>query len=156
VKLPADFPIGTRIAVDLKSARLWLCLRGAVFGEQPCRLTCAREEDLLTISVDLLRRDTPELLRWRDIARAYAVFTLAMELGAGTLLAMDRRLRATAFKHRLEEPAEFTWHSPQGRLSLTGNTRVATIQEQDGAFREQLNGGDVPLVRLSQARLVQG
>jgi hypothetical protein len=109
----------------------------------------------LTISVDLLHRDKPELVRWRDIARAYAVFTLAMDAGGGTLEATDRRLHASAFKHQPGEPAEFTWRSPQGRLSLTGNTRVATIEEQDGAFRERLNGGHVPLVRLSEVRLLQ-
>jgi hypothetical protein len=130
-------------------------VRAAVFGGQPCRLICAREEDLLTISVDLMRRDKPGLVRWRDIEKAYAVFTLAMDAGAGTLEATDRRLRGTAFKHKLAEPAEFTWRSPHGILSLTGNTRVATVDEQDGAFRERLNGGDVPLVRLSDARLVQ-
>ncbi len=155
LKIPAEFPIGTRIAVDLKSAHLWLCVRTAAFGDQPCRLTCSREGHLLTISVDLLRRDKPELVRWRDIARAYAVFTLAMDAGGGTLEATDRRLHASAFKHQPGEPAEFTWRSPQGRLSLTGNTRVATIEEQDGAFRERLNGGHVPLVRLSEVRLLQ-
>jgi hypothetical protein len=155
LKLPAEFPIGTRMAVDLGSARLWLCVRATVFGDQTCRLACSREEDLLTISVDLLHRDKPELVRWRDIAHAYAVFTLAMDAGAGTLEAMDRRLHRTAFKHKPSEPAEFTWRSPQGELSLTGNTRVATIEEQDGAFSERLNGGNVPLVRLSDARLLQ-
>jgi hypothetical protein len=155
LRLPAELPIGTPIAVDLGAVRLWLCVRAAVFGGQPCRLTCAREDDLLTISVDLMRRDKPELVRWRDIEKAYAVFTLAMDAGAGTLEATDRRLRRTAFKHKPAGPAEFTWRSPHGVLSLTGNTRVAPVDEQDGAFRERLNGGDVPLVRLSDARLVQ-
>ena len=62
------------------------------------QVTCSREEGLLTIAVDLLHRDKPDVVRWRDIARAYTVFTLAMDAGAGTLAAMDRRLHATAFK----------------------------------------------------------
>lgn len=141
----------SRIAVDLGGARLWVHFREALFGEGKPRLSTAREGNRLVISLDLIPPGQQRLIRLRELPAAYVAFTLAMEGGRGSLEVFDRGCRAAAFR---KEAARFEWDSPAGLLALTAGTSVKTAAEQDRAFSESLNGSPVPLVRLSDEKLV--
>ncbi|MBI4874522.1 MAG: hypothetical protein HY822_07810 [Acidobacteria bacterium] len=137
-------------AIDLGGARLWFRAQRAVFGERTGRLSVAREEGRLVVSVDLLREPEPRLVRWSEIGPAYIAFTLAMEEGSGAPEALDRRYRRLRFEESREGPTvKLAWQS----LALTGGTAVRSVAEQDRAFSESINGAPVPLVRLSEERL---
>jgi hypothetical protein len=153
-QLPAELPLETALALDLGGARLWLRPRAARFGERNGALSVAREETLLTVSIDLLRAPQPVPVSWKDVRLACAVFTLVMEGAAGRLEDLDRRATAGAFDLKTTEGRlEAVWRAPAATLGLRGATRVGAISEQDRAFVESVNGRPAPLVRLSGERL---
>jgi hypothetical protein len=131
---------GDSVAIDAGPVKIWLRFPGGV-------PLVAWEEEMMTVSLDLLRRPAPGTVRWADLARPYAVFHLAMEDTAEPLARFAARMRATAA--RAAGAGSWEWQSPAGKLSLTGGTAVAPIAEQDRAFRPQIDGQAVPVVRLS-------
>ncbi|MBM3746538.1 MAG: hypothetical protein FJW34_12145 [Acidobacteria bacterium] len=152
--LPAELPLETALGFDLGGARLWLRPRAARFGERGGRLSVAREESLLTVSIDLLREPRPVTMRWKDLPAAYAVFTLIMEGAAGRLEDLDRRAAAGAFDLKTAEGRlQAMWLAPGAALGLRGAAAVGAVAEQDRAFLELVNGRPAPLVRLSEERL---
>ena len=153
--LPANARVladASRVAVDLGAAKLWFCVRHAVFGGSKARLSAGREEGRFVISLDLLPDGPPRLIRWSGVPAAYAVFTLAMDGAAGSLQDFDRKCRQFAYEGN---PADgrVSWTTPAGSLGLAGGTAVKAVAEQDRAFAEWLDGKPVPLVRLSEEKL---
>jgi hypothetical protein len=144
----------TRVAVDLGGARLWFCLRGSAFGKHvPGGLSTAREGGSLVVSLDLLPAVAPRLVRWTETKTAWAAFTLAMDDGRGGLDAWDRGLRATTFG-RDSVSGRTTWAAPSGVLAMTAAAAVLPVAEHDRAFSAWVDGRPVPIVRLSDERLV--
>jgi hypothetical protein len=141
-----------RVAVNLGGAKLWFGCRKAVFGDAKPRLTAAREDGNLVISVDLLPGGAQSLIRWSQVPAAYVIFTLAMEGRSGTLQSFDRHCRQMPFEGALDA-GRVSWKTPAGKLALTGATAVRTVAEQDRAFAEWVDDRPVPLVRLSEERL---
>ncbi len=111
------------------------------------------ESDRLVLSLDLLNPGPSRLIRWSEIPRAFIAFTLAMEGRAGSLEEFDRLCGGSPFRMG-PAAGEFAWASPAGRLNLTAGVSVASVAEQDKAFRESVNGSPPPLQRLSDSRLV--
>jgi hypothetical protein len=142
----------SRVAADLGGAKLWFCVRQAVFGGYQARLSAGREEGRFAISLDLLPDGPPRLVRWSDVPAAWAAFTLAMDGAAGSLEDFDRKCRRCAYEGNPAGGA-ISWKTPAGRLGLAGGTTVKTVAEQDRAFSEWLDGKPVPLVRLSEEKL---
>lgn len=107
---------------------------------------------MLTVSLDMLRRPAPAVVRWPE--SAYAVFALVLEGGEGSLGSFDRRVGGwNASVSVSGEALRAEWKTPAGQLAVSGATRVAEVGRQDLVFREELNGRPVPLVRLSDERL---
>ncbi len=143
-----------RVAVDLGGAKLWFQVRKAVFGSRAAQLVVAREEGMLTISLDLFKAPPPATIRWSEVGTAWVAFTLAMDGAAGSLEAFDRRcISAPARVEMGSDTATLTWKTPAGELSVAGSTVIAPVGEQDRVFVDKLNGAPVPLVRLSEIRL---
>ena len=143
-----------RVAVDLGGAKLWFSLRKAVLGKEQPALVVSSEQELMTISVDLLKPGQPRVVRWTEVGSAYIAFTLAMEGAGGTLEDFDQRMRATRFEHgSAGSSCRLAWRTPAGELVLAGGTAVTSVDIQDRAFTETLDGKPAPLVRLSDERL---
>jgi hypothetical protein len=94
-------------------------------------------------------------VRWRDISHAYATFALVMGTGAGSLAGWDRGLQAGGFsREETAGVAKLEWRAPAGRLGLSGSVRVTAVEDQDRAFSDRFNGRAIPLIRLSDRRLL--
>ncbi len=152
--LGSELPAGSRIAVDLGGAYLWMRFPRAVFGSGEPSLTLAREEGLLTISLDLHRSANPEAVSWARVNTAWAALALVMAPAEGALTAFSRRCAEGRFEHReTEQGVRVIWHSPAGRLWLQAGSTVAPVSAQDGAYRAGIRSAPVPYVRLSDKRL---
>lgn len=141
-----------RVAVDLGGAKLWFGCRKAVFGDAKPRLSTARENGNLVISVDLLPGAEQRQIRWSEVPEAYVLFTLAMEGRAGSLEKFDRACAQIPFEGA-PEAGRVSWRTPVAKLALTGGTAVRAVAGQDRAFTEWVDDKSVPLVRLSEERL---
>jgi hypothetical protein len=142
------------VAVDLGGAVLWFHPFASRFGKEATRMRIFEEEGTLAIAVDLLPAQEATWIAWKAARQAYIGFSLAMAPG-GDL----KRFAAACAKNapKLDggsERAKLSWVSPEGLLSLTGNLEVAEIATQDRAYSAQVGGKAVPLVRLSEERLV--
>jgi len=143
---------GSFAAVDTGMVKIWMAAPAARFGEREGKWTAAREDGALALSFDLLHEKAPVTVRWADQARAFAVFTLAVEDSADSLPRFVERMRAATF--RAVSETEWEWRSPAGVLGLAGGVRPAAFAEQEKAFRDTVDGKPVPPVRLSDERLV--
>ncbi|MCC7342813.1 MAG: hypothetical protein IT170_17155 [Bryobacterales bacterium] len=139
----------TRIAVDLGGAKLFFQSRVAVFGKEKPSVSIAREAGKLTISLDLL--ESPGLVRWQEAGEAYAVFTLAMHGANGSLSDFNSAMAKIAFGETHNGGIS---QSHWGPLALHAATAPAAISAQDRAYQGMLNGKPIPLMRLSDERLV--
>ncbi len=142
----------SHLAVDLGGAKLWLNVREAAFRRQKPALSVEHEGDRLMLSIDLLRANAPQRVRWSETPAAYAVFSLAMEGASGSLEQFQRKCQAMSYEGSLSK-GRVSWRTPAGWIGLTGNQSVKPVAEQDRAFSEWLDGKPVPLVRLSDERL---
>lgn len=140
------------VVVDTGMVKIWMQVPAARLGELDGKWTVAREGGLLTLSFDLLNGNEPVPVRWADQARAFAVFTLAVEDSSEPLSRFSDRMRAAHF--RAVGETEWEWKSPAGVLGLAGGVKPAAFAEQEKAFRDTAGGKPVPVVRLSDDRLV--
>jgi hypothetical protein len=143
------------VAVDTGMVKIWIRVPDARLGERQERMgkwAVERQSGLLTLSYDLLREREQVMLRWQETARAFMVFTLAVEDTADPLGRFAERMRSAPF--RAPGAAEWEWSSPAGKLGLAGGTAPAAFAEQEKAFRDTMAGKPAPVVRLSDARLV--
>jgi len=137
-------------AVDAGPVKLWMRIPAAGFGSRTGKLSAGREAGLITVSYDLL--PGPSTVKWAETKPAFVFLQLAMEATREDLPHFGARLAATPF--RQAAPGAWEWQAPSGTLSLAGSTAPAAIADQDGAFRDGINGKPVPFVRLSEVRLV--
>ena len=142
-----------RVAVDLGGAKLWFAVREAVFGSEEPKFSLGWESGRLVVSLDLLGAASERLIRWQEVSPAFLAFTLAMEGRAGSLEEFHRVCSGTRFQAG-PGAGEFAWESPAGKLTLSAGVGVASVAEQDKAFRGGIDGSTPPLVRLSDERLV--
>jgi hypothetical protein len=132
---------GTEAYMELtEDLRLAIQFREAAFGAERAAATHETEDGIFTLSLDLIRRK--KTIRWADLKQAYVLFTLVIERTSDSLEDWRERIAGTHF-------ADWQWQTPAGRLGIRGLTRVATVGEHDRAFREQIDGRDVPIVRLA-------
>lgn len=137
---------GDRVAVECGAVKLWLRVPAADFGGYRGKLSVAREGAVLAVSFDLL--EGARTVRWAETPRAFAVFQLAMEESGEGLEKFAARWRAT------ESGGGWRWSTPAGVLEISGPTGPGPIARQDAAYVGKVNGAVVPLVRLSEVRLV--
>ncbi len=126
--------------VSSGSVALSFELRAGRFGAQEPAMRLGREGPHAAIIVDLFRSPEPQLIRWSELAEAYAVYTLAVNAA-----------KEEPFECKVESgAARLRW----GALEMTGAARVAAVKEQDAAFTESRNGKPVEVVRLDARRLL--
>jgi hypothetical protein len=152
-----EYPPGGTVSVDVGGTWFWLHSLGARCGDPAGRLSLEREDGLLTISIDFLNGREPRTIRWPQTA--YSAFLLAMrepgERGDHTLDAFDRQLMSYPMELRDNgSHVRLEWNTPAGLLELESGVRAAGITEMDRAFRERLKDAPVPIVRLSDEKLV--
>jgi len=157
---PAALPLtsadpGTRLAVDLGGAYLWVRFPRAVFEGQDPRLSVRFEDGVLAVSLDLFRAETARAVRWAELEEAWAALTLVMGAGEGQL--EDFNLKCSfgrcEFKPRGDR-IRTIWYSPAGRLWLDGGRAPAGADEQYGRYRAGVRSGPVEYIRLSEIRLL--
>ena len=153
--LPAtDLLPGSRVAIDLNGAYLWMRFPRAAFGDSKPRLSIEPGDGLLTVSLDLHRSASPKTIRWDEVRTAWAALNLVLESAAGTL--EDFSLRCSMGHLEPRESGgkiRLIWRSPEGRLWLEGLTGIAVIEEHSRAYRAGIRSGPVPYIRLSDKRI---
>lgn len=129
-----------RALVMSGSVSLSFELRAGKFGGQEPSIRLGQEGQHAAIIIDLFRSAQPQLIRWKEIPEAYAVFTLGVNVAGDD-----------SFECSVESGlARVRW----GDLEMTAATRVAAAKEQDSAFRESRKGIPVESVRLDEQRLI--
>ncbi len=137
--------------VQCGAVKIWFALRDAVFGKYKAEMRLGTENGNQTIFVDFVREPQAVAVRWSEINPAFAAFTLAMEAGQATSADFAKRMAALPFAaENADSKTSLRWAD----LELVGGTRVTTSKEQDGVFAESRNGKPMPLVRLSEDRLL--
>jgi hypothetical protein len=118
-------------------------------------LEFARESGTVTISADVWRADSPRSVAWSDLSHPFLTLAFAMapssDEPARFAAAMRGVLSETVDDEAKSVRAE--WKSPAGLLTLTAGAAVMPIEEHNRRFRHWIDGRDVPLVRISEARL---
>jgi hypothetical protein len=108
---------------------------------------------VFTASIELL--DSHERREIRRPAVAYAAFALGMRNPSNYMLAdFDEIMRVPLIQVSREGSANIAWDAPDGALGLTASIQPRPIQMMDRMFLEPIDGKPVPLVRLSDERLV--
>ncbi|MDZ4799555.1 MAG: hypothetical protein SGI92_15440 [Bryobacteraceae bacterium] len=131
----ADLGGGMRLAFQVRSAR---------FNDYTGRLTL----DGKGLSFDLLPPGT-DTVRWDSTEQAWLAFTFTIESTRDSAAGFAERVAALPWNEtRLE------WKTPAGALALTAGRAVKPVAEQDRAFADSIDGQPVPMVRLSEERLV--
>jgi hypothetical protein len=144
---PGTFAPGARIAVDLGGALLWLQSLGAKCGERSGAVTIAREDGLLTISIDLMNTREHRTIEWPQVA--YCAFAMTIQHSDDvTPQALDQRLYHTPAMVG-DTFAGAVWYTSVGVLRVDGATWVSEVQGLDRAFHASVNGRALPVVRLS-------
>ena len=148
-----EYPAGSRFVVDVGGALLYFKPVRAAFGEPAGRLTLAREQGLLTVSVDFLSKGAARAVRWPDAA--FCAFALAMHAAEGTLEDYDQYMDGFHLAHRLEGGSvKLVWKTAWSDLALESPTGVAAVDAMDRAFRSSINAKAVPVERLSSRKLL--
>lgn len=157
-KIPAaDLPPRARVAVDLGGAYLWLRFPMARFGKTEPKLSLAREEGLLTVSLDFHRSEMPAVVRWSEVAEAWAALSLVVGPARDTLDDFSRECAMGSVEARQgENVVRIIWTSPAGRLWLDGATAIGPVERQRSRYQAGIGSGPVPYERLSDERLATG
>jgi hypothetical protein len=149
-----EFRPGSRVLVDVGGSYFWLRPWSAVFGEPAGRVTLAREDGLLTVSIDLLNTPEARVVRWPETAGC--IFLLSMLDAAGDSpeerdqRCLDYPVSARGFGTQ----AAINWRTPSGTLGVVASLRVGEVAAMDAPFRESLGGMPVRVERLSDEKLV--
>jgi hypothetical protein len=133
-----------RISFELDGGWLHFQVRGWGLGGRTPRLTVGLEESMMVVSLELIRGEAT--IRWKEWNEAWIAFTCCITAG--------REDGAMGFESVPGQgKVRLTWKTPAGVLGLTGAARVGTIEEQDAAFEETVNGAAVVWPRLADERL---
>jgi hypothetical protein len=134
-----------RISFDLDGPWLHFQIRGWGFGGGTPKLSLGLEEGMMVLSFDLI--GGARRIRWSEMPEAWVAFTLCINDG--------KEDRSTGFDAtRAEGRIRLEWKTPAGVLALAGSTHPASIEQQDAAFEEFLNGAPLKWPRLSDERLL--
>jgi hypothetical protein len=128
-----------KAVVKCGKVRITFHVPDGVFGKNKPAMRIGKEEDRLAVLVDLLKSDTPQLVKWSEIGTAWLAFTFAI----------DDIGNEKFFASKHDGRVALRW----GDLELTGGTTVADIKTQEAAFSETRGGKAVPAIRLSEQRL---
>lgn len=149
-----EYPPGSRVLIELGGAYLWLRALSTRCGGPAGTVTLAREDGMLTVSVDLLNKREPQTIRWPQVA--HCVFILSIrDIGSDTPQQRDMQCAKYPAHGSLGGPVvEMVWNTPAGILLIEANTAVGDVAEMDRVFRSTINGHAVPMDRLSKEPLV--
>jgi len=126
---------GLRGVIESAGIRMELEVRGGAFGSQQPSMRAARN----ALVIDLVRTDTPQLIRWSEVASAFLVFTFFV--GKPAIFRYESKM------------ADGQVSAKWGDLELTAGTRVTTVAKQEAAFQESRAGKPVKLERISDEHL---
>lgn len=131
---------GGELGVNNGNFQFAFQVRGGKFGSTPPALKATKSAQSLVLTVDLLPSGGARTIRWAATPEAWLAFTMVCgaERHSGHFSQSAEKGRVT-----------LEWLSPAGRLGLTASTRPDAIEAQDAAFRETVDGQEVPLVRLA-------
>lgn len=141
--LPAELPM--RVSWETGNIHCCLAIGSAAFGKSPIRYAVSKQPTSFNISVSLFSRDQSEMVSWKDFQRAYLVFALTVEAATGRLAAFDDR---KSKQHPLVMLEGGVGKFEYEALRLRGSVAVGSAVVGAQAFREQLDGNDVPLTYL--------
>ncbi len=126
---------GLRGVVESAGARIELQVRGGVFGSHQPAMRAAKG----SLIVDLVKTDSPQIVRWKDTENAFLIFTLSMG-----------KTEEAPFASRIKNGlVSAEW----GDLELSALTRVDTLANHEKAFSETRKGTPVRLERISEEML---
>jgi hypothetical protein len=152
------YPPATRLSLDLAGAYFAVQFHGSALGEERPGLTVAREDDMLTVSLDLLASSQPRTVSWADIRMAFAAATIAMAAPDGALEDFDRQTAALDCTVQAtggqSGKMDLAWKTPAGKLAILGATSVGTVDEQNESIKFAIDGRAVPIVRLSNEKIL--
>jgi hypothetical protein len=149
-----EYEPGSRVLIELGGTYFWLRSLGARCGEPAGAATLAREEGLITVSVDFLKKREKQTVRWPRIANA--VFALSLRESAGDS-PEERDVQCAGYRVTGDTAGPLVravWDTPVGKLGVEAVAEVGEIATMDRTFRETLNGRPVPIERLTKERLV--
>ena len=155
---PHEFSVAaaSRIAIDTGTVKILFKTRNARFLKPATQLHFARKADDATLSVELMKVPTPQLVHWPDFADAGCDFTLWMDDSAASLEKLDAAFAAMQFNESsVASVRETTWNSTDGELGVKSATRVQPIAKMDESYEARLDGKPYPFVRLERAVVPQ-
>lgn len=146
---------GSRVVTDLGGTLLYFKPLQTVFGDPTGRVSVAREDGLLTLSVDFLPPGPARPVKFPSAA--YCAFCLAIHDAEGTLADYDEYVEKFETVHRLDldrDLVALTWKTAWADLGLEVSTQPAEVNVLDRSFREFHDGKPVRVERLSDRKLV--
>jgi hypothetical protein len=156
VSLPHEDEGDAPVAVDLGGVYLWLRFPVGEFGGRKPRLSVAREENLLAVSLDLHRSEAAEVIEWARVGKAWAAVLVAMQAASGSLEEWEKRLAAPGVRTEARSAGtavRVAWNSPAGQLWVDAGCAVAPVERQNELFREYAGARPVPVIRLSEEKI---
>jgi hypothetical protein len=149
-----QYPLDSRVAINLGGAFLGLRFHRARFGKQEPRLVLTNEGSMLTGSLDLLNTPRTQDVSWANIKEAFAARIITMSGTDHGLADFDRRFAALACDCKEQGGnVELTWKTPAGVLQVRGGTAIQTVDEQNSRAIFSIDGQPVPEVRLSNEKI---
>lgn len=144
----------SRFTIQTAGCRMCIAPRLTLFGSELPTVRLVQSDTRTSIELHLIRGSKPQTIKWSDVGRAFAAFTVVMEAGSDSLKSFDERsAKQNCAITQTEDQATVEWSSSAGRLQLCAGKKIATITNQNELFAERINGSNVPVVRLSEVRL---
>jgi len=144
--------VTSRIAIDAGEVKIFFKARYAHFIEPATVLRFEQKNENRTISVEMMKADTPQTVHWNDLTAAGCDFTLWMNDSAKSLEKVDAEFAAMNFNEISEDVTrEVRWASANGLLSVKTATRVEQVARMDEAYEARIDGKLYPSVRLEDA-----
>ncbi|MDQ3753851.1 MAG: hypothetical protein M3371_03875, partial [Acidobacteriota bacterium] len=150
------FPPPSRLTIQTSGCRISIAPRLTIFGNGTPSVKVVRSDAQTSIELHMLGAGgESQLIKWSDVRRAIAAFTVFVEeTDSGSLESFDARSAKQKCEiTQTEDQAMLAWESPAGRLQLSAGKKIVTAANQSELFAERINGSYVPVVRLSEARL---
>jgi hypothetical protein len=124
------------------------------FAAYTPQLHFAQGKGKAVLELLLLQTDKPVKLDWRDVKSAGCGIAILLGKGSGRSALADSLTDAHLRSADAPSQSVAAWKSPHGKLEVTAARNVGTIDFMDSVFRSQIDGRPVPMMRLSNARLV--
>lgn len=148
----------TRIAFETETCRFIIEPRIAEFGKNTPVLRFAPVgKEQFALEIDVFGRREKRKTTWAEVGTALIAFTLTVDAldKDANLAAFDARIAKQKFEKKADKDrARFVWQTASGKLELAAGRRIQTVEAQDALFEEKINGADVPIVRLSDEKLI--